>query len=221
MSNASAYASHHSQHRHAEDNALESIGHGGGWRMVKQFLTRVLHTGASVYDVFHNDIQFKTLRNEREADLLARILDELRHHRRRAAMELAVRRLNGVHMADKANDWAFCDALELTHGAAGTFLPDDIVKRTVNSVLRAKAIAKGTAPEDARHKPKGANEPSTGSGRRSRRSSFKSASNSGGRTQEREHRSRSRSREHGSGSGAAPSSSKQRSSGGRGGSAPQ
>jgi uncharacterized membrane protein YgcG len=201
------YGSSGSRRRDAEDNYRDAAGLSRP--IAKDFLRNVLQEGGTVYSVFHNSVTFQTQRNRRECLALARIIDALYLKKdSRLALELACRRLAGVHTSDRSSDWDFCDAIEQVHDGRGSFLPDAFMKRTVNNVMRTKAINKGagagTAPALSGSKAAKKKEPHTSIGYRRGGSSDN--------------------RDPGSNHGAAPSSSSKKksgSSGGRGGSGRQ
>jgi hypothetical protein len=191
------FASSGTRHRHAVEDSLDAAGHAGS--VAGDFLRNVLAVGPSVHHVFRYEVEFKQVRNRRECLALARIVDALRARDRAEALERAVRRLSGVHAADQSNDWDYCDEVEQVHSNT-SFLPDDFLRRTVNNVLRHKAINKASKAN---------------SGHPKADHSKKGGKRSGGRGGDAGRRDHSRDR---SSTGAAPSASNKKNGGSRGGS---
>ena len=103
----------------------------------------VLRRGPSFYAVAANE-QFQSLRNRREAELLARLIDHLRAGRPEVALELAARRFAGVRLADKEGNWTVCDALEgITSREAD--LPEHALASIAKRVSTLATFAKATA----------------------------------------------------------------------------
>jgi hypothetical protein len=144
VSDAAAYAA--GGHRRSDAFAKVREQYLALEPMARKFLRNVLAEGPSVYHVFRYDLTFKHERNRRECLSLAKMIDVAREHPRHNGLllELACRRLAGVHAADQGDDWSVCDSLE---GIANrqSFLPEKVMQRTVKNLLRVRSLHNVTA----------------------------------------------------------------------------
>ncbi len=110
--------------------------------MAKEYIMNVLRSsgGTSVLRVFRDDVSFASERNRRECLALARIVDAALHGDVKQVLELAVRRLAGVHTADSSNgNWSACDAIEQVMSRQ-SFLPTHVLQRTLKTVVQMNAL---------------------------------------------------------------------------------
>lgn len=124
------------------DDEMESSGHTS--YMAKQYITNVLRSsgGTSVHRTFKEDVKFKSERNRRECLALARIIDAALRNDLKQLLELAVRRLAGVHTADTSdNNWDACDAIEQVMERQ-SFVPTKFLQRALKTVVQLQALQK-------------------------------------------------------------------------------
>lgn len=124
------------------DEDMESSGHTS--YMAKQYITNVLRSsgGTSVHRAFKEDVKFKSERNRRECLALARIIDAALRNDLKQLLELAVRRLAGVHTADTSdNNWDACDAIEQVMERQ-SFVPTKFLQRALKTVVQLQALQK-------------------------------------------------------------------------------
>jgi len=137
---ASASSSHRRSHAMDDDMEENALARP----MAKQFLRNVLAKqgkDGSVCHAFKHDVTFTVERNRRECLALAKVADALRANELDQAMELLVRRLAGVQIADQSNNWKLCDAFELNTDQQ-SFVPDSFMRRAVKNVMRLQALEK-------------------------------------------------------------------------------
>jgi hypothetical protein len=104
--------------------------------LAPEMLENMLRRAATVFAAVSADA-FKSPRNQREAVLLARVIDLLRLGRHEAATELLCRRLAGVRIGDRTGTWEVADALEGVT-AREADLPESSIARIAK---RANALA--------------------------------------------------------------------------------
>jgi hypothetical protein len=95
------------------------------------------------YKSFKDDLQFNSERNRRECLAWANCIDGMLRAglgKRSDPVEIAVRRLTGVHAADfSGGDWSLCDELEVD-GLSQSILPAKVLKRMMANTARLKAV---------------------------------------------------------------------------------
>lgn len=97
----------------------------------------------SIVEVY-KEMEFKVVRNQRECESLARIIDLLRAKKRRRALEACVRRLVGVQSADTSGNWRLCDQFELVMDKQ-SFVPDEFLARALKNAQRLESLETGSA----------------------------------------------------------------------------
>jgi hypothetical protein len=102
---------------------------------------------------------FEKERNRHEVLLLSRVLDCLRDRRYEAARELLLRRISGVQLADRKNNWEVANAL-LAHTEGSADLPENVLRRALKTAASVTALGQGASAASG----------STGYGRSSGRS---------------------------------------------------
>jgi hypothetical protein len=131
-------------HLRRADLDSELVSAGAMQPFAKEYIRNAGGKG-NLYRVFKYDVHFDKERNQRECLSLARIIDEaLCSGVRTSALfiELACRRLAGVHAADySGGNWALCDDLEM-YKDKQSFLPARVLQRTVKNVIRLEALKK-------------------------------------------------------------------------------
>jgi hypothetical protein len=140
---AAAFAHGGERKRRALAALLQQAGsssHSSWSTFASGFLSNVLARGPSVHRVFH-DLQgsFHQERNLKECLSLARLIDALRARDRTRALDLACRRLAGVHAADQNGSWDICDAYE-KDTSKQSFVPEKFMQDAVKHALRVKAL---------------------------------------------------------------------------------
>ena len=131
------------------DRAMSRNGAGSGF--ARGFLHTALDAanGASLQHLFEfsrrDDFKTATEHTRRECIVLARILDAGLRGDLAAVMEIASRRLGGVHTAAVTGSWEMCDRLEYESDRR-TFVPAAYLASALKSVAREHAIRK-TAQE--------------------------------------------------------------------------
>ena len=126
--------------RREVDDEMEA--HGLARPMASEFLRNIYitsgRTSRSVLKAMKAHTWSKT-RNEREAHVLARVLDLIREKKIDEAAEVLVRRLAGVQAADSSDDWRLADAIELKFEKQ-SFLPEHFLAHAIKSVRRMEAL---------------------------------------------------------------------------------
>lgn len=128
---------------------MESLGLASPF--AESFLSNVLRGApdSTVQKVYKYDISFNHTRNQRECLTLAALIDAARAGDLNQVLELACRRLAGVHTADASNNWKICDAIEL-HTASQSFVPSGYLQLALKQVVRMQAVEKtSSAPRGA------------------------------------------------------------------------
>jgi hypothetical protein len=102
--------------------------------------------------VYSHDVTIKTPRNKNEMLAWAEIIDLLRLMERdwkvSQALELACRRLAGVHTADQTGNWQVADVLE-QRLENQSFVPAAFMQRALKTVLRQQAVHKSSRDSGA------------------------------------------------------------------------
>jgi hypothetical protein len=114
--------------------------------LAPEMLENMLRRASTVHAAICMDT-FKSQRNQREATLLARVIDLQRSGRHEAALELLCRRLAGVRIGDRTGSWEVADALEGVT-ARETDLPESSIGRIAkraNSLATFAKIGVGNA----------------------------------------------------------------------------
>jgi hypothetical protein len=127
-------------HRSDLEDDAEAAGHTS--YMARDFICNVLRSsgGTSVHRVFKGDVKFHNERNRRECLALARIIDAALRSDLKQLLELAVRRLAGVHTADTSdNNWDACDAIEQVMERQ-SFVPTKHLQRALKTVVQMQAL---------------------------------------------------------------------------------
>ena len=141
--------------------------------MAERYIHNALSAGdaTSLLQVF-NARTWKSERNKNECLTLARALDHLRRGKPRVsdAIELLVRRLAGVDIADETGNWSLCQALEggSSHDRQ-SLVPEDVMRGALKSVVQLQAIHK-TAAVSAGSKAASSGKGHSGGGRGASRS---------------------------------------------------
>ena len=111
-------------------------------RFVKTYIRNVLGVdGASLSQVFRQEVEFTNLRNRKECLTLARIADYLRQGEVDLALEATVRRLAGVSVADKWDSWETCNYLEKSR-ESHSFIPERDLRAAMKSAATFEALRK-------------------------------------------------------------------------------
>jgi hypothetical protein len=158
---------------------MESIG------MSTSIATSVLENilrgrrDATVEDVLTRRT-FEKERNRHEVLLLARVIDCLRDRRYDAALELLLRRLSGVQLADRKGNWEIANAL-LAHTEGSADLPERELRRALKTAAGMTALAQGGASASSSSAyGRASGRPSTGSSRPDRRPDARPRHSGGG-----------------------------------------
>ena len=101
------------RHRRRRDSRVRAHMEELGFEeeLAPEMLENMLRRASTAYAAICMDT-FKSQRNQREATLLARVIDLQRSGRHEAALELLCRRLAGVRIGDRTGSWEVADALE-------------------------------------------------------------------------------------------------------------
>jgi hypothetical protein len=86
---------------------------------------------------------FKEQRNKRECLVLAQAVQAILEEDSDIALEIIVRRLLGVHAADKNNNWHFCSALEFDDSSV-SLIPQSTLTRCVTRAAQLERVAAPT-----------------------------------------------------------------------------
>ena len=86
---------------------------------------------------------WKQGRNRRECEAIAQAVDALLSKNKRLAVEILVRRLGGVHLADHTENWDACDALQCS-SYGGSLFPRDELKRAMRDADRMNRFNRGS-----------------------------------------------------------------------------
>jgi hypothetical protein len=161
------------------DDEMESIG------MSTSIATSVLENilrgrrDATVEDVLTRRT-FEKERNRHEVLLLARVIDCLRDRRYDAALELLLRRLSGVQLADRKGNWEIANAL-LAHTEGSADLPERELRRALKTAAGMTALAQGSASASSSSAyGRATGRPSTGTSRPDRRPDARPRHSGGG-----------------------------------------
>lgn len=121
--------------------------------MAGGFLDNIyVSTGRTTHRILptFKEVEWKNIRNEREALTLARVIDILRRdHDVDEAIEVLCRRLAGVQSADQSGDWRLADALELKMEKQ-SFVPEHFLARAIKSKRRAEELEGHSSYSSAR-----------------------------------------------------------------------
>jgi hypothetical protein len=93
-----------------------------------------------LYETFKKEIHFNHARNHKECLALCVVIEAMLKKRCKITddcVEIAVRRLVGVQMADATNNWGMCDELE-AEGVSQQLLPNKTFKRMLANTSRLK-----------------------------------------------------------------------------------
>jgi hypothetical protein len=114
--------------------------------MAPGFIANALRTSGgqgSLTHVFTNEVLIESKRNRMEIIALARVIDACRSGEVELAMELAVRRLAGVHTAELTGSWAICAQYELDR-TKQSFVPASLMTAAIKDVLRLETLTKAS-----------------------------------------------------------------------------
>jgi len=94
-----------------------------------------------------NQQHFKNNRNQRECVALAAIIDALNNEDVGTALEIAYRRLTGVHLSDMHNNWHLASQVEWPYGSSTTVSLSTLnsITRAASSFARLQTKASGTS----------------------------------------------------------------------------
>jgi hypothetical protein len=98
----------------------------------------------TVYQVMKYNQKFNHVRNARECQAWARVIDAMLKFDSVQALELAVRRCAGVQAADMSNNWDMCDQFELVMENQ-SYIPARFMARVAKAVTRLHNIKKGAS----------------------------------------------------------------------------
>jgi hypothetical protein len=91
--------------------------------------------------VYQEDVDITHTRNENEILAWCRVIDAMRLGQHEVALELAVRRLAGVHSAELSGTWKVSDVFELDTRKT-SFVPPGVLKHAIKTVNRAEKLKK-------------------------------------------------------------------------------
>jgi hypothetical protein len=114
--------------------------------MAPGFIANALRTSGgqgSLTHVFTNEVLIESKHNRMEIIALARVIDACRSGEVELAMELAVRRLAGVHIAELTGSWAICVQYELDR-TKQSFVPASLMTAAIKDVLRLETLTKAS-----------------------------------------------------------------------------
>jgi len=126
------------RHRRRRDSRVRAHMEELGFEeeLAPEMLENMLRRASTAYAAICMDT-FKSQRNQREATLLARVIDLQRSGRHEAALELLCRRLAGVRIGDRTASWEVADALE-----GVTAREADLPERSIGRIAkRANSLA--------------------------------------------------------------------------------
>ena len=95
-----------------------------------------------------HQLQWKQARNRRECQTLAEAFDALVDEglgEDSAGLEILARRLAGVQLADKTNDWSFCDAIQ-GPGLMDSVLPRKMFSRALRDAASLRRLSDRARP---------------------------------------------------------------------------
>jgi hypothetical protein len=105
--------------------------------------------GRSLYDLYKFEVtpRFKdgSSHSKQECLALSRIIDALLADDKEGALELACRRLGGVHTAVETGNWDMCERLE-NESEQRSFVPAEFMSSALQSVIRMQRIKASNAP---------------------------------------------------------------------------
>ncbi len=141
--------------RHAREDELDRVGvtHSDDFHV--GFIRNALRNtvGRSVYDVFRRDVTpswgSQHEHSRRECLVLAMIIDEALLHREvnRTLLDLACRRLGGVHTAVDTGSWKLCERLQSDHDQRN-FVPEKYLARALKRVTQETSLHKVAGERD-------------------------------------------------------------------------
>ena len=135
-------------------------GHSGKVRSVAAVnisdrIAPVILSQIKVYGSLVNWVRitdWKNTRNKNECNALAMAIDLLLEENEISedslALEMLIRRLNGVHMADTSGNWGVCNALQWT-GPNNTLLPRSTLTQALKQAAQMEKLTKRSAGDAA------------------------------------------------------------------------
>ena len=96
-----------------------------------------------------NQLQWKQARNRRECQTLAEAFDAFVEEglgEDSMGLEILARRLAGVQLADKTNDWSFCDAIQ-GPGLMDSVLPRKMFSKALRDAASLRRLSDRTRPK--------------------------------------------------------------------------
>lgn len=122
----------------------EMRAHGIDAPWGREFIANALRSQGglgSLAQVYKHEVEFTSKRNKMEMLAWCRVIDALRNGQDEVALELAVRRLAGVHTADISGTWEACAEFELDT-TRQSFVPAAPLKAALKSVGRSQTLKK-------------------------------------------------------------------------------
>ena len=131
----------HRKRKHATAMEANGLARPLAKKWIRNALGSSGARGSDAITEIYKDHTFRQIRNARECQLLAKVVDCLRRRspKVKRALEMVVRRLVGVQAADLSNNWDLCDQFELVMDKQ-SFVPDEFLARAIKNSTRIASM---------------------------------------------------------------------------------